>query len=104
MKLLILILAILPSCVMAGGNRNTTIINETYNTYNVEGVALAIAKSQHHFDWSTPRLQGSIGMGSFDNEALSFGLAQKYKEVLINGSIGTEDGKTGFGLGVGWRF
>lgn len=70
-----------------------------------EGVALAIAKSQHNFDFGTHSWQGSIGVGSFDSEsAISFGVAKRLDRVLVNGTFGFENGKVGAGLGVNWRF
>ena len=70
-----------------------------------EGVALSIATSQHHFDFGTHSLQGSVGAGSFNgNSAISFGMAKRLDRVLINGSIGTEKGDSAIGVGVNWRF
>ena len=81
---------------------NTTTNNTVINN---EGVALAIAKAQHHFDFGTHSWQGSIGVGTFDSEsAISFGVAKRLDRVLVNGSVGFEDGKTGAGVGINWRF
>jgi len=69
------------------------------------GIALSIATSQHHFDFGTHSWQGSIGVGSFDNEhAISFGAAKRLNRVLINVSVGLENGKLGYGAGINRRF
>lgn len=84
-------------------------VNNTVNHYTVvvegKGTATAIASSQHNFDWSTDKWQGSFGLGGFSNKsAHSFGLAKKFDKVLINGSVSHEEADTGYGLGIGWRF
>jgi len=69
------------------------------------GVPSAIAAAQHNYYWGKSDLQGSVGMGVFDNKAaFSFGLAKKYKKTLINGSISNEEGKIGGGVGINWIF
>ena len=69
------------------------------------GAASAIAASQHSYYWGKSDLQGSASIGSFDgNTAFSFGLAKKYKQTLINGSISNEEGKIGAGMGINWIF
>jgi hypothetical protein len=83
-------------------HRNT----KTITTLTSEGVSLGIAMSQIHFDNSTNSLQGGFGAGSYNDEtALSFGLGKRFKEkILVNGKVGTEKGKLGFGIGVNWSF
>jgi len=79
----------------------TTIINNQ----TANGAALAIAMGQINFDWSTQKNQASIGAGSFDNQdAISFGFGKRFGDILINGSIGRESNKTGYGVGLGFRF
>jgi len=69
------------------------------------GASLAIAMSQINFDWSTQKNQVSVGVGSFDNQdAISFGFGKRFGGVLINGSIGKEGSKSGYGVGFGLRF
>ena len=80
-------------------------VTNVYNSYQDSGTALGIAMSQSHFDMGTYQLQGSVGTGSYNgSEAISFALAKRYKDVLINGSYGLAEGKNGIGLGVTWRF
>ena len=70
-----------------------------------KGVALAIAKSQHNFDWSTEKWQGSLGTGSYDGQdAISIGVGKRFSNVLLNGSIGRESDKYGYGFGINMRF
>jgi len=83
----------------------TTILNSRIE--NTDGIALAIAAAQHQFDWGTYSLQGSIGVGEYDgNNAISFGIGGRIGKdrMLVNGSIGVEEGKTGIGAGLNWRF
>jgi len=78
---------------------------ENTKTYTNDGVASAIAASQHSFYWGTKSWQGSIGVGAFDNDtAFSFGLAKRFNKTLINSSISNEDGKIGGGIGINWLF
>lgn len=75
------------------------------NAANNNGVALAIAASQHQFDFGTHRWQGSIAAGSFGGEsALSFGVAKRLDRVLLNGSFGMQGSSVGIGIGANWRF
>ena len=110
-------LLLLPLTVFAGGSHHEpadlTLINTEIlttngvvtNTLTTKGIALGIAASQHHFDFGTKVWQGSVGTGSFDgNTAFSFGIAKRLDRVLINGSVSTEHGKTGYGAGINWRF
>jgi hypothetical protein len=79
--------------------------SKVIQTVKNNGVALAIAKAQHSFDWSTEKIQGSVGMGSFDNnDAISFAAGKRVGQILLNGSIGRENSKYGYGVGVTWRF
>lgn len=69
------------------------------------GIALAIATAQHHFDFGTHSWQGSIGVGNFNSDsAISFGVAKRMNRVLVNASFGHEHDNTGVGVGVNWRF
>jgi autotransporter adhesin len=106
----IILLALLPSAVFAGGNHTTInsyahITEEvTYESYS--GIALGIATAQHHFDLGTPKTQLSIGAGSYDGaNAVSIGAAKRIGDsVLLNGTLGKEGGNTGVGAGVTLRF
>lgn len=114
MKYLSLLLLI-PAITYAGGNHghseeSSTIINNTTNityktTSTVSGMALGLAASQHNFDLSTYAYQWSIGAAYYDNEdAISFALGKRINNILINGSIGYENGTRGAGIGVNGRF
>lgn len=79
----------------------TTIINNE----SANGAALAIAMSQLSFDWSTKSYQAGIGLGSFNgNDAISLGIGKRVDRMLINGSIGREGNKYGYGFGVSFHF
>lgn len=78
---------------------------ETIINVDSRGAALATATAQLNFDWSTVKSQGGIGVGNFDNQsAVSFGAAKRVGDVLVNGSIGFEGNKVGYGAGINWRF
>ena len=98
-----ILLAILLANTALADNRHhhKTITN---NYYNVEGVASAISAAQCHFDNGSFHLQLCAGAGYSDNqEAATFGIAKKYKDFLINGTITTEDNHTTFGMGINWK-
>ena len=104
-----ILLFLISQALYAGGSHHehTVILNSpnTTTTGRSEGVASSIAASQHHFDFGTHSWQGSIGAGSFSGQgAISFGVAKRLDRVLVNGSFGTEGDKSGFGVGVNWRF
>ena len=83
-----------------GSATNTT--TSTY--YDKEGIASAISAAQCHFDNGSFHLQLCAGAGYSDNqEAATFGIAKKYKDFLINGTITTEDNHTTFGFGLNWK-
>jgi hypothetical protein len=88
-------------------HRTTKVIEKVTDKtiINPAGVALAIAKAQHQMDWSTVKWQGSVGMGSFDNnDAISFADGKRVGQILLNISVGRENGKYGYGAGATWRF
>lgn len=75
------------------------------NTETANGVALGIAMSQLGFDWSTKAVQAGIGLGSFDGQdAISLGIGKRVDRLLINGSIGREGNKYGYGFGLRLHF
>lgn len=77
----------------------------TINTETANGVALGIAMSQLGFEWGTKSFQAGIGLGSFDGEdAISIGVGKRVDRLLINGSIGREGDKYGYGLGLRFHF
>ena len=70
----------------------------------IEGIASAISAAQCHFDNGSFHLQLCAGAGYSDNqEAATFGIAKKYKDFLLNGTITTEDNHTTFGFGLNWK-
>ncbi len=75
------------------------------NISQSSGAALGIASAQHNFDFATNDLQIGVAGGYFQgSSAVSIGIGQKFKNVLINGSFGSELGNTGYGIGVMSRF
>jgi hypothetical protein len=75
------------------------------NTETANGAALAIAMSQLGFEWGTKSFQAGVGLGSFDGEdAISIGIGKRVDRLLINGSIGREGNKYGYGLGLRFHF
>jgi len=70
-------------------------------------VAMGIASSQCHHDFSTIDWQGCAGLGRFHAQnAAGFGVAKRLGEsMLLSGSIVTAfDGDAGYGAGINWRF
>jgi len=112
----LLLLALFPISALAGGSHTheTTVnvtnvyptqsVSQTVST-KVSGVALGIATSQLVFDAGTSKTQISAGIGSFDDsDALAVGIGKKIDNLMLNGSIGFEDGKKGYGAGVSFKF
>ncbi len=74
-------------------------------TNKSSGAALGIAAAQHQFDWGTNDFQAGVAGGYFQgNAAISIGIGRRFKNVLINGSFGSELGNAGYGIGVMSRF
>ena len=106
MKMIIpILLALLLANTAYADNRHHNITNNYYTSDgNVIGVASAISAAQCHFDNGSFHLQLCAGAGYSDNqEAATFGIAKKYKDFLINGTITTEDNHTSFGFGLNWK-
>ena len=100
-----LILFIVASSASAHDNHSNNVYNSYTSINNVHGIALAIASSAHHFDMGTYETQGSVAIGSYgESSAISFAAAKRYNDLLISASIGSEDGKTGVGVGFTFRF
>lgn len=77
---------------------------ETIVHLDSQGIASAISAAQCHFDNGSFHLQLCAGAGYSDNqEAATFGIAKKYKDFLLNGTITTEDNHTTFGFGLNWK-
>jgi len=74
---------------------------------SLQGTALGLAASQHQFDQSTYRWQASVAAGTYRNRnAYSLAIGKRLCTAcgLLNGSIGTENGATGGGIGYSWNF
>ena len=116
-----LIVAALPFAVKASGNHhhhsdettvnNYTTINNPTNVVkettkeDAQGIASAIAASQHHFDASTLKTQVSIAIGSFeDEEAASIAVGKSVNNFLISGSVSLESDKRAYGGSIGFKF
>ena len=103
------LLLLIPMVCMAGGSSDTTVIVNLTDAQakDASGVALSIATSQHQFDFGTYSLQGSVAVGGYgDSNAFSFGVGQRMCKgcMMINGSVGIEQGELGYGVGANWRF
>ena len=108
-------------------DRESTVINNYYTTEeyiteeyitestssttinnSITGIALSIATSQHQFDFGTSEdvWQGSVGVGNYKGKtATSFALGKRVGRMLVNGSVGKEEGSDlSFGAGINWRF
>lgn len=90
-------------------HKYTTNINK--GSSESEGVALGIAQAQHQFDFGTYSAQGSVAIGGYeDRRAVSIGFGKRMggatgdNRMLLNGSIGIEEGKMGGGAALNWRF
>lgn len=98
------------SPVIAGEYRHPEVIKPIVQEKTIqiteEGqVAVGLAASQHHFDFGTYKLQGSVGVGSFgEADALSFAVGKRVDRILFNGSVTRQGDTTGYGAGVNWRF
>ena len=86
---------------------NQTTVNETFINVNNAGVASALASSEIAKDWNTTRPQVGIGVGRFEGNT-AFAIGGAYKPCnncfLFTGSLTRENGVTGAGLGINWRF
>lgn len=77
----------------------TTVVTD--NTKYKEGIASAIAASQHQFNYGIHSWQGSVAVGTYDSEtAISVGLAKRFNRTLINGSVS----KNSAGFAVNFTF
>ena len=77
----------------------------TISPQKASGAALAIAMSQLSFDWSTRAYQAGVGLGSYDDlDSIAVGFGKRVDRMLINGSVGRENGKYGYGFSVNWHF
>ena len=105
-KTILVILALLLVTPVLADDPHGVVIREgtATNIYSTEGIASAISAAQCHFDNGSFHLQLCAGAGYSDNqEAATFGIAKKYKDFLINGTITTEDNHTTFGFGLNWK-
>jgi hypothetical protein len=104
--------AFLPYLVRADDHHNPSVTNitihESFTQRVVEqapGVALGIATAQHSFNSSTFALQWSVGAATYENtDALSLAIGKRVGGILLNGSIGFENGSKGAGIGITGAF
>ena len=114
MKIITLLLAIglifvsLPA--KPSENHNETNIYETTEVtkydFRYKGTAAALANS-HSFGWGTYKLQGSVGASTYAGEnALSIAIGQRFKKILVTGSIVKSDkiDDIGGNINFGFRF
>jgi len=105
--ILVFLAILLASPAFADDPHRSIVIEESnyYTSTNDNyGIASAISAAQCHFDNGSFHLQLCAGAGYTDNqEAATFGIAKKYKDFLINGTITTEDNHTSFGFGLNWK-
>ena len=107
-----LIWVCIPLLAKADSRHDDPTINNTINTtinhitrYEYSGQALAIAAAQHSFNSSTFALQWSIGAATYeDTDALSIAIGKRVNGLLLNGSIGIENGSKGAGIGITGTF
>jgi len=106
MKILyiVTILVVTLTKVQAIEYNHSPYISTTTSTSS-EGIAASIAASQHVFAYGLSSLQGSVAVGTYDNNtAFSFGLAKKFGKSLVNGSVSNENGKLGIGAAINLHF
>ena len=110
---IVLGVAFLPYLVKADGRHDEAVINNTTISTTINqvtkreysGQALAIAAAQHSFNSSTFALQWSIGAATYeDTDALSIAIGKRVNGLLLNGSIGIENGSKGAGIGITGTF
>lgn len=104
------ILVLMPNVVIADSSHlviieNTSMESSAINTTNSVGVPLSISLAQIDFSHTSKKWQGGVGFGLFNNRtAISGGVAKKFKDTLIRGSIGIEEGELGGGVGIVFQF
>ena len=103
--LLIILFIALFADAMASESHHGSVTNNYYSSsgdkYSTAG---PISAAQCHFDNGSFHLQLCAGAGYSNNqEAATFGIAKKYKDFLINGTITSEDNHTTFGFGLNWK-
>lgn len=82
-----------------------TVIEKTTIIERVEGIALGIAHASLQFDPKETRLQWSVGAGTYENDsAFAFGLAKDINCILLNMSVGSENGNQSLGIGLSGKF
>lgn len=103
-----LIMAIIPQCVKASERHHHEITNVTNvsNQYVSDGsLALAMAASGMNASSGTGHTQILLSGGYMDSEnAGILGIAKRFCEScpLLQGSIGTVNGETGYGVSAVW--
>ena len=109
-KIITCIMLFLSSAAIADSSHlviveNTSMESSVINATGSVGVPLSISLAQIDFSHTSKKWQGGVGFGFFnDRTALSGGVAKKFKDVLIRGSIGIEEGELGGGIGIVFQF
>ena len=103
---ILFVLFFVANIAYSSGNHHSAIIEKSVTINKAtNGAALAIAMSQLGFEWGTKSFQAGIGLGSFDGQdAVSIGVGKRVDRILINGSIGREGNKYGYGFGLRFHF
>lgn len=104
MKILIFILAILPSCVRAGDietDKRPEWINQT-NYYNVNyDLSPVVAMSQIDFNRCSRAWQLGLGFGRDEANAAAIGLGKKVaKDVFLKATYGHSQDRDVVGVGI----
>ncbi len=105
MKLLTTFILFIVSLSVFADEKHDRIEYKTEYNVGCTSQATAIASSQLNFGWGASDLQGSAGYGNHCNEsAIVFGLGQRFKNILFNGSVGSETNSDEYSIGVGVSF
>lgn len=107
--MLSLVLSVVPVGVLvaSGYHHDHYVVVQENTTINESshGTALGIAMGQGQCDLSSDKWQASVGAGYYDGaEAVAAGLCKGYGGATLNGKVGRENGKTGYGIGASWKF
>ena len=111
MKLFIFLLLFTTSVIAGPYYDNSTITTNTGSSVSsiidnnaLPGVATSIAMTQCHFTY-TQKIQLCLGYGNANGiDAGAVGGAITINSILINGSIGLEEGDTRYGFGANFKF
>ena len=69
------------------------------------GIPLSISIANIDFSHSSKKWQGGVGVGFFDDRtAIAAGVGKRFRNTLVKGTIGIEEGHIGGGLGIMFQF